>query len=304
MSTESFMRIIKLGLTNFWRNRWLSFAATLIMTMTLLIVSFFVISTLAVGKATDSIRAKMDISVYFNDSASSEQISDLQKQLAARSDVKKIAYISKEDALVIFAKQQQGKKIAQVINPNENPLPRSLDIKVMKAEDLSAIADYLKQDQLKPIIQNISYQDNKEIIDRLVAITAFTREFGWFICGIFILISILVIINTIRLTIFTRRDEIEIMRLVGANDSFIKIPFVVEGLLYGILATVFSVVIVAVGVMMLVPRVNHYLGATNSQIFINFFMNSIWQMIFLELFVGMIIGVCCSLISIKNYLKI
>jgi cell division transport system permease protein len=184
-------------------------------------------------------------------------------------------------------------------------LPRSLAIKVTQVENISAIADFLKTAEFKPIVENISYQDNKkEIVDRLVAITAFTREFGWFICGIFILISILVIVNTIRLTIFTRRDEIEIMRLVGANDSFIKIPFVIEGMLYGILATIFSVLIVLVGVMMLMPRVDHYLGVVNSQFLLQFFAKNIGPMVFLELFVGMIIGICCSLVSIKKYLKI
>lgn len=97
-----YKRVLKLGLVNFWRNRWLSLAATLVMTLTLLIISTFAIMTLVIGKTTDSIREKMDISVYFNDSASIDQIIDLQNKIAARSDVKEVKYVSKEEALAIF----------------------------------------------------------------------------------------------------------------------------------------------------------------------------------------------------------
>jgi len=241
MKWESSYRIIKLGLTNFWRNRWLSFAATLIMTLTLLIISTFVILTLVIGKPTTSIRDRMDISVYFQDSASIEQIVGLQRQIAARADVKEVKYISTEEALEKFKTQQQGKKVADLINPEENPLPRSLEIKAMVAEELDTINQFISQNQFQPIIHNISYQDNKKIIERLIAITSFIKEVGWLMSGVFVLISILVIMNTLRLTIFTRKDEIEIMRLVGASDAFVRLPFVIEGLLYGILATFLAI---------------------------------------------------------------
>jgi cell division transport system permease protein len=303
MKTESAVRIVKLGLTNFWRNRWLSFAATLIMTLTLLIVTFFAISTIIINKVTDQVRSKMDVSVYFNDSASTTQITDLQKQLAQRSDVKTVTYVSKDDALKAFTSQKQNQQIANIISSNENPLPRSLDIKVIQAESIPAVADYLKQDTFSPIVQNISYQDNKVLIDRLVALTAFIREFGWLICGIFILISILVVINTVRLAMFTRKDEIEIMRLVGANDSFIKVPFVIEGVMYGIIATVFAMGLIWIGLAMILPSTKYYLGATDAQLLISFFLNNFWIMLFLELAVGVAIGVFCSLISIRKHLK-
>lgn len=303
MRIESANRIIKLGLTNFWRNRWLSFAATLIMTLTLLIISTFAILSLVINKTTDIIRERMDISVYFQDSASNEQIVNLQRQLAARNDVKTVEYVSKDEALERFKNQQQGKKVAQFINPEENPLPRSLDIKSTAAESLESINQFINQDQFKPIIQNISYQDNKTIIDRLIAITSFIREIGWLMSGAFVLISILVIMNTIRLTIFTRKDEIEIMRLVGANDAFVRTPFVIEGLLYGVLATILAMSFVWMGVAILAPRMEQYLGIGISQQMVSFFAGHFWLMLFLELVVGVSIGIVCSLISVRKHLK-
>lgn len=303
MRIESATRIIKLGLTNFWRNRWLSFAATLIMTLTLLIISTFVILTIIIGRTTTSIRDRMDLSVYFQDSAANEQIVSLQRQLAARSDVKEVEYVSKDEALERFKLQQQGKKVSQFINPEENPLPRSLDIKAMAAENLEAIYQFVNQDQFKPIVHNISYQDNKKIIDRLIAITSFLKEIGWLMSGVFVLISILVIMNTIRLTIFTRKDEIEIMRLVGANDSFIRVPFLVEGVLYGVLATFLAMALVWIGIAVIAPRTEQYLGLAVSQQMVHFFINNFWLMLCLELIVGMTIGILCSLISIRKHIK-
>lgn len=304
MRKESAKRIIKLGVTNFWRNRWLSFAATLIMTLTLLIISTFVILSLVIGKTTDIIRNRMDISVYFQDSATNEQIVDLQRQTVARSDVKEVQYVSKDEALQNCKENPQCQKVSGFINPEENPLPRSLEIKANTAEDLKNIADFLGQAQFKPIIHDISYQDKQQTIERLIAITSFTKEIGWLMSGVFVLISILVIMNTIRLTIFTRKDEIEIMRLVGANENFIRVPFLVEGLLYGVFATFIAVILLWAGVFIISPRIAHYIDAATAQSMVHFFSSNFWLIFFLELIVGVLIGIICSLISIRKNIKL
>lgn len=303
MSWQSVKRIFKLGVTNFWRNRWLSLAATLIMTLTLLIVSTFAIMTLVIGKTTDTIREKIDISVYFNDSASIDQIVDMQKKIASRSDVKEVTYISKEEALEIFKNQQQGKKVANLIDPKDNPLPRSLEIKATQAEYLDQIAEFVSQDQYKKIVHNISYQENKTVIQRLIGFTSFLKKIGWIASGLFVLISILVILNTIRLTIFTRKDEIEIMRLVGANDNFIRIPFIVEGFLYGFIATILATILIRIGVVIITPLMDQYLGIDLSSKMVNFFSSNFLVIIGLELLIGIVIGIGCSLFSIRKYLR-
>lgn len=304
MNMERPKRIFKLGLTNFWRNRWLSLAATLVMTLTLLVVSIFVMMTIVINQTTASIREKMDISVYFNDSVPTEQVIDLQQQMAGRSDVKEVKYVSKEEALEIFKTQQEGKKVANLIDPNANPLPRSLEIKANKAEDLDAIAGYLNQDQFKSMFQNISYQENKNVIQKLIGFTNFIKKIGWISSIIFVLVAIMVILNTIRLTILTRKDEIEIMRLVGASDSFIKMPFVLEGIFYGFLATIFSTILLRIGMLILSPMMDKYLGISFSAKMTGLFSGNFLAIIGLELVVGIVIGVGCSLISMRKYLKV
>ena len=303
MSWQTSGRIFKLGIINFWRNRWLSLAATLVMTLTLLIISVFSIMTLVISKTTESIRSRMDISVYFNDSATVDQIVDIQKQLAARSDVKEVKYISKEEALAIFKQQQEGKKISELINSNENPLPRSLEIKATQPEFLDDINQFVSKKEFQPLIHNVSYQENKTIIERLLGLTSFIKKIGWIASGIFVLISVLVILNTIRLTILTRKDEIEVMRLVGASDNFIKIPFVVEGSLYGIIATIIATILIRIGVSAVSPLIERYLGIDMSARLMRFFSGNFLTIIGLELIVGIVIGIGCSLISIRRYLK-
>ena len=304
MRWQTFVRVLKLGVINFWRNRWLSLAATLVMTLTLLIISIFTMMTLVIGKTTESIRDKMDITVYFNDSASVDQIVDFQHKIAARSDVKEVKYVSKEEALEIFKSQEAGKNVANLIDPNENPLPRSLEVKALKAESLDQVAQFLDQKEFKAMIHNISYKENKVVIDRLIGITTFLKKIGWIFSSIFVLISILVILNTIRLTILTRKNEIEIMRLVGANDSFIKVPFVIEGLLYGIIATIVATILIKIGMQIMTPLMDQYLGISVSQQMNNFFSGNFLAIIGLEFLVGIVIGVGCSLISIRKYLKV
>lgn len=304
MNWQTWIRVSKLGVVNFWRNRWLSLAATLVMTLTLLIISIFTMMTLVIGKTTDTIRDKMDITVYFNDTATVDQIINFQHQIASRSDVREVKYISKEEALAIFKSQQAGKSVASLIDPNENPLPRSLEVKAMQAENLDQVAAFLGQTEFAPMIHNISYKENKVVIDRLIGMTTFLKKIGWLFSGIFVLISILVILNTIRLTILTRKDEIEIMRLVGANDSFIKVPFVIEGLLYGVIATIVATILIKVGMQIMTPLMDKYLGVSVSTQMNSFFSGNFMAIIGMEFLVGIVIGIGCSLISIRKYLKV
>ena len=304
MNWISIKRITNLGLTNFWRNRWLSLASTLVMTLTLLIISLFVVMTIVIGKTTDRIKAKMDITVYFKDSATTDEISDIQQKLAARSDVKEVRYISKEEALQIWNEKQKNQRIRELVTTDENPLPRSLAVKAIDPANLNNIADYLSSDDFRSIIHKISYEENKQIIDKLLAITSFIKKLGTFFSIIFIIMSILVILNTIRLTIFTRKQEIEIMRLVGASDRFIKVPFIVEGALYGFLACILAMLLLWIGIGLITPLTNQYLGETVSQNMRNFFAGHFGLILLLQFLVGILVGIGCSLFSIRKYLKV
>jgi len=304
MNWITISRITKLGLTNFWRNRWLSLASTLIMTLTLLIITLFVVMTIVIGKTTDRIKSKIDVSVYFQDSATTQEISDLQQKIAARSDVKEVSYISKEEALEIWNERQKNQRIKELIKPEENPLPRSLTIKTTDPANLKNVVDFVSEPQFSSMIHKISYEDNKQIIDKLLAITSFIKKIGWLFSIVFIIASVLVILNTIRLTIFTRKDEIEIMRLVGASDRFIKVPFIIEGVIYGFLACILAQAVLWLAIGFISPLTSQYLGAEVTQNMISFFLGHFILIFLLQLIVGILVGIGCSLFSIRKYLRI
>lgn len=303
MKLQSFKTINKLGLTNFWRNRWLSLAAILIMSLTLLIISMFVIFNLVIDTTTKSIKEKIDLAVYFNDEATEQQINELRNQVLSRGDVKSIEYVSKEEAFARWQNLKTSDKIKNLITSEDNPLPRSLEIKTADPERLDSVAEFIALDQFKPMVRSISYQKNKEIIQKLINITKFSQKLGWALSVIFIAIAVLVILNTIRLTIFTRRDEIEVMRLVGASDVFIRVPFLVEGALYGIFAAIFTVILIGLGLNFVSPLISRYLGEVSLNLE-GFFWHYLWLIFLAELVIGIFISTLCSLISIRRHLKI
>ncbi|MBM2820249.1 MAG: Cell division protein FtsX [Candidatus Berkelbacteria bacterium] len=260
--------------------------------------------TMVISKTTTMIKSKIDVAVYFKDSATTQEISDLQQIIAARPDVKEVRYISKEEALRVWNERQKNQRIKELIKPEENPLPRSLAIKATNPEDLKNIADFLAQNQYSPIVHKISYEDNKQIIDKLLAITSFVKKMGWIFSITFVIISILVILNTIRLTIFTRKEEIEIMRLVGASDRFIKVPFIVEGILYGFLACIVATIALWIVIGLATPLTNRYLGSIVTENMHHFFISKFLLIFLMQFIVGILVGIGCSLFSIRRYLKV
>lgn len=302
MFLTSIYRILKTSVISLWRNRWLSLAATLIMVLTLFTISFFVSLLVVIDKTSTSLKDKVDISVYFNETTSKDQIFSIQNNLLSRSDIKTVDYISKEKALEKWRKMSTGDdKISGAISETFNPLPRSLEIKTDSPEDLENVNQFLSAADYKPLIRDISYRKNKDLVDRLVKITQFVKYTGWVLSSIFVLIAILIIYNTIRLTIYARSDEIEIMKLVGASDWHVQGPFIVEGISYGILASIISSVIMFMAFRLLLPVTEQYLGVggVNSvSAGLNFGM-----VIGVQLFVGLILGIGCSLFAVRRHLK-
>jgi len=301
----SFWRVIKFGLLNFWRNPWLSIATTLTFALTLFIISVFFFLTLVTQATTKAIEEKMDLTVYFKDEPKEEEILELSRQLQILPEVKSIKYISKEEAFLIWQDLPTSLRVKQLVTPEKNPLPRSLQIKVQRPEDLEKISYILGSKTWVPIIREggISYQKNKLIIERLTNITKFVKKIGLILAIIFLAISVLVIFNTIRLTIISRRDEIEIQRLVGATNGFIQGPFLIEGILYGFLATLLSTAFIYLLLRYTSPLIIKYLGEVSFDL-TSFFFSNFLLIFFIQFLIGIFIGSCCSLISTRRYLKI
>lgn len=294
-------RITKLGLLNFWRNRWLSFAATFIMTITLLTISIFVILTLVINSTAETVHGKIDLTVSFYDNVPDDKILTIESAVTTLAEVKSVHLINKEEALEIWKKLPIKQKTKELITPSENPLPRSLQIKAQDPEDLNKIANFLEP--YKQYISRLSYEENKQIITRLLSITSFVKKTGIIMSLIFVIISIMVIFNTIRLTIFTRKDEIEIMRLVGASDTFIKTPFIIEGILCGIFASLLAFGLLSLSIHFISPLFSSYLGQVPLDLE-SFLATNVWRIFAYQLLIGVFLGSACSLFAVQRHIKV
>lgn len=299
-------RIIKTGVVNFLRNGWLSMASVIVMTLALLIMSVSLVISGVFNQASKVIQDKVDISAYINDGADEQKIIALQKELSENPDVKKITFISKEEALNRYKEKfSKNQQLLESIDEKENPLPASLEVKANDPEKLGSVAETFKKEEYKELFRKISYEENKAAIDRIAKITKVAERVGLGLAAAFILISLIVIFYTVKVAIYTHREEIEIMKLVGANPSFITWPFIVEGAMHGILGTILSVALLGVALNRVIASISSYfggIGAEEGQI-LGFFTNNYGGLIALQLLVGLVIGMTSSYIAIRKYLK-
>jgi len=296
-------RIIKMSVVSFWRNRWLSLATTLIIILTLIIISVFSFMALIVNKTATSLREKVDLVVYLKDSDSEEQIRALKEIIESRPEVESITYVSKKDALLRWqARYNNDEDLKNAVTEDDNPLPRSLEVKTTEAEQISTVAEFLQNEDYSPLISQLSYEKNKTLIDRLVSITSFIKKVGSGLSILFIIISIFVVYNAVKITIFARSQELEIMRLVGATDSYVRLPFVFEGVIYGLLAAVASSLILIISYNFLNLPLSNYLNNIGYDVGA-FIKTSVFQVVGLQFLIALLLGIFCSFWATREHLS-
>jgi cell division transport system permease protein len=246
----SFKRIIRAGVASFWRNGFVSLASILVMVVTLFVVGSVVFNNDLLQSSLDELRDKVDINVYFLTTATEPDILALQKTLESFPEVKRVEYVSRADALKNFRERHKNDAptIQGLDELDDNPLGAVLNIKAKEPSQYENVASYLKQETTlgkdgTAIIDRVNYAQNKTAIDRLTTIIISTERSSAARTLVLILISLLVSFNTIRLAIYTSREEITVMRLVGASNRYIRGPFIVAGILYGIVASFVTIAI-------------------------------------------------------------
>lgn len=310
----SFLRVIKTGFLNFWRNLWLSAAATMVMTITLIIFSVIFLLFSLTNISLKSVKETVDISAYFKFAAQEDQINVVRNNLQNDPRVKEVEYISAQQGFEDFkARHKNDPNIVQSLNElDSNPIPATLHVKAKNLEDYPAIASELQDQAYQPIIDKVNYEDNRVVIDRLNKILKFIVSSGMALVAVFSLIAILVIYNTLTLTFYNRREEIEIMRLVGATNWYIRGPFLTETLLYSLFSTlitavllipIFTVVVAAV-LRYLFPGndIHSYLSPAIPAQFGQMF--NYWYLVFILFFISIIISAVSTLLATRKYLKI
>lgn len=295
-------RIVKTGMQGFWRNKWVSQAAVAVMVVTLFIASSLFVLNGLTNQLIGNLEQKVDITVYFNSDTPEAEIKKIQQNLNSRSEVATTSYISKHEALQNFKERHdEDSLILQSLQELEqNPLTASLNIKANDPSQFASLADFTRRNY-ESLIDEISFQESEGVIERVNEFTNNVKTAGLVLSIILILIVILVTYNTIRLSIYSLKDKITIMRLVGAPNWFTRGPFLTQGLLYGVVATLISTALI-LGVAWL-------WGENATQYFLGFNLlkyvrSNLMVLILAQLVLGSILGTLSSWFAVRKYLKI
>lgn len=304
ISTE---RVFKYGVINFGRNIWLAIAAIAMMSITLTILLFAVVANATFRHTIADITSHIDVSFYLKDDVSAKQRDALIADLKQLDNVKDVTYLSKADALKIYQQQNaDNKDLLTAIAETDNPLPASLAIKPNDPNKLQEIRDFLSQPKVVALqSENSNFdEDRKAAIDKITKATHFFEQAGIVGIAVFMLISMLIIFNTIRMAIFNRRDELVIMRLLGAGSWFIRGPFVVETMLYGVVAALVSL-LVCWGLFAVASSTLQAssLGLLDIGYSSEYFSGHFWTILFGQIGIGIIIGAASSFVATRRYLK-
>lgn len=298
----TFYRILKYGIQSFARNYLISVATVLVLILAVVVFQSLILFGVIGGEAISIIQDKIDISIEFREETPEDDMLELKTALEKLDEVREVEYISQDEALEKFkARHPEGSDIAQALAEiEENPLRASLNIKAYNPRDYSTIANYLNNESLAPIIETVSYNQNYLIINRLVRIIDIGRQTGLLLTLILSIIASIVAFNTILLAIHSNKDEIAIMRLVGASNTFIRGPYIVVGIIYGFCAAIIGTLFISPAIYFASPFIT--VLVPNMDIW-TYFVRNIFLIIGYNLLFAIIIGVVSSFIVVKKYLR-
>lgn len=305
--TTTFGRIIRTGVLYFVRNAWLAIAAMATMIITLTIILFSIIVNATFSNTVQQITEKIDVSVYLKDSVTEDQAKEFVRDIEKQPNVDSVIYLNKQAALRAFiAQNANNQKLLQAVSETDNPLPATIKIKPRDLNKLDQIRSHVTQPRWQKL-QSDPVSDNgerRQTIDKITHATNILREAGIVAVAVFALISVLIIFNTIQMAIFNRRDELQIMRLLGASTGYIRGPFVVETVIYGVVSAIISILLInALFITASSSLQATSLGLLDISYSQQFFEEYYWRLLLMQLALGILIGAASSVIATQRYLK-
>ena len=300
-------RVARYGLVGFVRNGFISLAAILILTVTLLVVASLLIGRAALSTVLTDLTNKVDVTVYLTPDATQDQVDALTKDLQALPQVLAVTYVSQDQALAAFqARHQNDQLVMQALQElGDNPLSASLQVRAKDTSQYQTIAQFLDTQQKNgtsegQAIDMVNYSQNETAINRLTNVIQTSRELGIGIAIVLALASVLIAFNTIRLAIYTSRDEIAVMNLVGASPWYVRGPFMIAGVLYGVVSGLLVMLLLYPITLTLGPGSQQFLGTFNVYTYyIDWF-----PVLFIIIIVsGVALGSLSSYLAVRRYLR-
>jgi len=299
-------RVAKAGFIGFWRNAYVSLASVFVITVALFVIGSTMFIDQLLTVSLKNLQAKVDINVYFVPNAPQTEIDAIKNAVAALPDVSSVTYTSREEALAIYRDRNKNDEIAMqaLAELDDNPLGANLAIQANQTSQYESISRFLEEKRdlaspQNPVIDDVNYNENREAIDTLTKIIATVEQTSFVVLLVLILAAIMITFNTIRLAIYTAKEEISIMRLVGASNMFIRGPFMLQGAMYGIIAGIISLLIFYPAMIWLGPHTEAFF---EFNIF-SYFVSNFAYIFGVLLGSGIVLGLISSILAVARYLR-
>jgi cell division transport system permease protein len=302
-------RILRSGFVGFWRNGFVSLASTLVMAFTLFVIGSLIFLGAMLDASLTQIEDKVDINVYFLTTAPEEEILSLKSQIEVLPEVSFVTYTSREESLENFRlRHENDQLILQALDElGTNPLGAALNIKAKETSQYETIANFLQsQDALSTddgntIIDKVNYFQNKVAIERLTSVIDSAETLSFAVALLLIIVSIAMTFNTVRLAIFTSREEISVMKLVGAGNKYVRGPFVVEGAISGIISAIVALILFYPLTLWLGPSTETFFGGIS---IFDYYSSNFGQIFLIIMLSGILLGGGSSYLAVRRYLKV
>ncbi len=309
MISTNIKRVIRSGFINFWRNGTVSFASVLVMVISLSVITGLILTSAVSDSMIAMLKEKVDINIYIKTNIEEADILELQEKLKVLPEVSSVEYTSKEEALANFKERHSDNSLilSSLDELKENPLGAVLSVKAKEPSQYEGIANFLESGEVSTtedgvdIIDKVNFFQNKLVIDRLSKIIESTQKIGFYTTLALVVLAIFVTLNTIRLAIYTSREEISVMRLVGAGNWYIRGPFVVSGIMSGVFASIITLIIFYPLTIWIGDKTESFLAGIN---LFSYYKQNFLQISFIVVSTAVILGSVSSFISVRRYLNV
>lgn len=288
------MKFIHTAWRNIRRSPYQALAAILIMTLTFLAISFFTFLLAGSSQIINYFESKPQVTAFFKNEATQSQINALENKLQSTGEIATIKFVSKQDALKIYREQNKNDPLLLDL-VTADVLPSSFEISTVQIEDLNNISDMLDKSS---IISEVVYQ--KDVVSTLTAWTGAIRKIGITLIILLLLVSIFIMVTIIGIKISQKKEDIEIMKLIGATSWYIRWPFIIEGVFYGIIGAFIGWGITTAGLLYATPFLESFLkGIPVLPVsYVNLLI-----LLGVEIFLAIFLGIVSSFLAVFRYLK-
>ncbi len=301
----SFKRILTFAVNDFGRNKGISIASIFVLTVTIMLVTGLFFFQGLTGYLTSQIQDKIDVTAYFKSGTAEQDILNVKDEIIKTTpSIKNVEYISQDQALATFnANHKDNPVLAKALQEvGDNPFLPSLNI-TTSGDPLqyAQIANVLQTSDFSKLIEKVDFSQKKDTIEKVYSITTNINIFGLIFGAILILVAILVVFNTIKLAIENSKEEISAMRIVGASNWFIRGPFVIQGIIYGIFAFIICFLISGLFAYFMASKISVVLPGFDM---FDFFLANWWIFVLIQLGFGIAVGAGSALIVVKKHLEV